>query len=371
MRFDDDFDEGGGGASILYMALGVSAFILAVIGIVVAVNKKNNSSSGNYQKYLEANASVTETTTEEDKEIKRTADDLDIWDMYPDKTINADSMDDITPTPLPTISLSPEEEQESIDEEMDDGEHIKVELKDGSHEWLAINKKWERNNYDFTNLVDTNGKMKYYADGKNVSFLGIDVSRYQKDIDFIQVKEAGVQFVMIRVGARGYKTGEISLDEYFDQNIQRATDAGLDVGLYFYSQAITNEEATQEANLLLSKIGNYKIKYPIAIDMELVDNDVSRAETLTVADRTNVTATFLNAIAAAGYKPMIYGNKEWLLKRIDLGKFTTSSVWLADGSDMPDYPYQFAMWQYATDGTVPGITGPANMDICFIDYSAQ
>jgi GH25 family lysozyme M1 (1,4-beta-N-acetylmuramidase) len=371
MRFDDDYDgDGSGRISIVMMSLIVSFFILVVLGVVVAVNKKSNKRSDSYQAYLDSKTTVEEVTSVA-MERKITADDLDIWNMYP-KEKESERPDDFpTPSPMPTISMTPEESQAALDEKMNDGKHTKITYADGSSEWVTINEKWEKNTYDFTNLVASDGKLKYFANGKKVSFVGMDVSRYQGDIDFIQAKESGIDFVMIRVGARGYKTGELTLDEYFAQNIQRATDAGLDVGVYFYSQAITVEEAEKEAEMVIENIQNYKILYPVAIDMEYVENDMSRVESLKNADRTKVTAAFLNKIQAAGYKPMIYGNKEWLLKRIDLGTFTTSSVWLSDEADMPDYPYQFAMWQYTTDGSVKGVTGPVNMDICFIDYRAQ
>ena len=184
-------------------------------------------------------------------------------------------------------------------------------------------------------------------------------------------KEAGVDFVMLRVGARGYGSGQIVLDDYFVDNIKRATDAGLQIGVYFTSQAITEEEAVEESNIVLENIKDYKITYPVAFDMSFVDNDTTRIETVSRADKTKITKAFLDTIEAAGYKPLLYGDKEWLIKEIDLSKLSAYDVWLSQMEDVPDYPYRFTMWQYANDVTIDGIAGYANMNISFIDYSEK
>ena len=384
-EYEDDYSERGrsGGAPIIYMTLGLSLFILILLGAIIASNNKNNKGSGNYAKYVASKQNEQETEEESVSvnNSKRTADDLDIWDMYKNKkddssqSANADnneSENNSKPLPSPVVSplptMSPGAED---DEKYNDGKHFKIELKDGSSEWVTIDTTRERNNYDFTKFISNDGKLKYYNDGRATSFLGIDVSRYQKDIDFNQVKNSGIDFVMIRVGARGYQTGQVALDEYFTQNITRAKEAGLDVGVYFYSQAVNEAEALEEANLLIEACKDYKLTYPVAFDMELVDNDISRVQSLSKDDRTVITGTFLNRITEAGYKPMIYGDEEWLVKRVDLKKLPVAGVWLADESEMPDYPYQFSLWQYSTNGNVFGVNGPVNMDVCFIDYSAQ
>lgn len=127
--------------------------------------------------------------------------------------------------------------------------------------------------------------------------------------------------MMLRVGARGYGSGQIVLDDYFVDNIKRATDAGLQIGVYFTSQAITEEEAVEESNIVLENIKDYKITYPVAFDMSFVDNDTTRIETVSRADKTKITKAFLDTIEAAGYKPLLYGDKEWLIKEIDLSNY--------------------------------------------------
>ncbi len=396
MRLDDEFDyeyeeeeeESGryrGGAPIIYMTLGVSVFVLILLGAIIASNNKGSKASKGYSEYVAAQKSATEEQSMEESANlsssngKRRAEDLDIWDMYPESSKNKtsskddgdDSMaDNAKPLPSPTTAV-PSVSPTPDDEKYNDGKHYKIELKDGSSEWVTIDNTREKNAYDFTKFVSNDGKLKYMNDGKVSSFLGIDVSRYQKDIDFYSVKNSGVEFAMIRVGSRGYQTGQVTLDEFFVQNMQRARDAGLDVGVYFYSQAITPQEAVDEANMLIEACKDYKLTYPVAYDMEFVENDSSRIDTLSKDERTAIAAAFINRIVEAGYKPMIYGNDEWLTKRVDVKKLPTVSVWLSDKSEMPDYPYQYSMWQYSTDGSILGINGSVNMDICFIDYSAQ
>ncbi len=365
MRFDDDYEDNKGGLPVIYMALGVSGFIFLLLMLVIALNKDRKSSD--YIQYLGISQTTPIVATEipEISASTLVASDLDIWDMYPEEDEpEADSIPSVTPkaSPSPTVAVTPD---------MNDGKHVKISYKDGSEEWVAINDKIEKNNYDYTNLVNSGGQLKYYSDGKNISFSGIDVSRYQKDVDFARVKAQDIDFVMIRVGARGYKNGTLSIDEYFENNISAANEAGLDVGVYFYSQAINVAEAEEEANLVINALNGKKVTYPVAIDMEFVDNDSSRIDTLTRDEKTLITAAFVNKIKEAGYRPMIYGDKDWLLKRIDVSKFTQSCFWLAQTDDQPDYPYTFDIWQYSTDGELYGIDGKVDMDICFVDYAAQ
>ena len=281
--YEDDYSETGykGGAPIVYMTLGVSVFILIILGVIIASNGKNKKGNSNYANYVASLES--EESSEEEVPVnqsKRTADDLDIWDMYKNRTEDdnlsgdsdagdkkSDEDNNSKPLPSPLVSPQPTMSPGADDEKYNDGKHFKIEYSDCSSEWVTIDASREKNNYDFTKLVSNDGKLKYYNDGKLASFLGIDVSRYQKDIDFNQVKSAGIEFVMIRVGARGYQTGQISLDEYFAQNMTRARDAGLDIGVYFYSQAVNEAEALEEANLVIEACKDYKLTYPVALDM--------------------------------------------------------------------------------------------------------
>lgn len=367
MRLSDDYDEEeNSGMPIIAVSVAVSFFILFVLIAVLASNK-------NTTKKNVVNETVPTLTVEEQlpdlTNKKLEAKDLDIWDMYPvsekkdtDITTGKKEETENAVTPSPSITPTPEVDYE-------DGSYVKVDLRDGSSEYIKINEKYEKNNLDLTKLANSDGKLKYLKDGKKASFLGVDISKNQKDVNFEMLKNNGVDFVMIRVGGRGYQSGELAMDDHFETYIDSAIAANLDVGLYWTSYAVTSQEALEEANLLLAAIGERKITYPIAFDMEYVNNDDSRIDTLTKDEKTTIAASFVNRIYEAGYKPMIYGNKEWLLKRINLGVFDNTRIWLSDDSDIPDYPYKFDMWQYTTNGTIPGIDGAADLNICFVDYS--
>ena len=286
-------------------------------------------------------------------------DDFDFWDMYPEET----------QTPAPTEE--PEEEEPEEEDPSKDGKHTLVQYADGKEEWVLISPYLPKHDYDFTKLVCQSDLMKYYEDGKQTSYVGVDISKFQDYVDFVKVKKAGVDFCMLRVGARGYGTGQLILDEYFNDNIKRATDAGLEVGVYFFSQAISKEEAIEEANMVIQSLGEYKIGYPVAFDMEKIENDTARTDILTKAEKTEIAKAFLDTVAAAGYKPMIYGNKEWLIKEIDMSKLTGYDVWLSQAADIPDYPYRFSMWQYSHEGMVDGITGYVDMIISFVNFAEK
>ncbi len=357
MRQTSDYEDNSGGLPLIGMALGVSFFVLLILLLVVSLNKNNRP-----QKPAQA---VVESSEEEATERfvaggDLVASDLDFWDMYATEEEETTTEEEET-----------EEETTTEEDPSADGKHVQVVYRDGTSEWLEINPKWKKNTYDFSNLVSKNNLLSYYADGKQASYMGIDLSRYQEKVNYEAIKNEGIDFCMLRVGARGYKTGTIQADEMFDTHIEGATKAGLDVGLYFYSQAMTEAEAVEEANYLLNKIGGYKITYPIAFDMEFVDNDTSRIETLTKAEKTKIALAFLKRIREAGYTGMLYGNKEWLLTRIDLSQFEDYDIWLADDTDVPDYPYAYSMWQYTQKGEIYGIEGYVNLNISFVDYSAR
>lgn len=371
MKLQDDFDEHNKMSPMMVTALvAVTMFVAAVLIIVLMINSGNSKTDG--QKSKEENYNTESALTDSAKypdtqdlisDSGLSPEDLDFWDKYPEKTEGTEENEE-----------KHEDSNEEEDEETDpskDGKHTLVKSSDGEEEWVLISPYLPKNDYDYTKLVLQSDLMKYYEDGKLVSYVGTDISKYQDFIDFNKIKKAGIQFVMIRVGARGYGTGQLVMDEYFSDNIKRATDAGLEIGLYFSSQAISEEEALEEAQMVLDSIGEYKITYPIAFDMEYVVNDVARIEVLSKTEKTNIAKAFLNKIEESGYKAMLYGSKEWLIKEIDMSKLTAYDVWLSQIEDVPDYPYKFTMWQYSTTALIDGISGYSNLNISFIDYSEK
>jgi GH25 family lysozyme M1 (1,4-beta-N-acetylmuramidase) len=211
--------------------------------------------------------------------------------------------------------------------------------------------------------------MNYYENGKLVSKCGVDISANQQDVDFSKLKSAGCDFVMIKVGARGYSSGNIVFDENYEDNIKAAKKAGLDIGVYFCSQAVSKSEAREEADELIDAISSYTIKYPVVFVMENVDDDMARIEALDTTERTQIAKAFMDRVEDAGYTPMIYGDLEWLMTMVDMDTLQDYEVWYAQDADEPDYPYEFGMWQYDSDASIKGIDGDASMIISFKDYT--
>lgn len=214
-------------------------------------------------------------------------------------------------------------------------------------------------------LVDeTTGFMTYQ--GGLPYTVGIDVSSHQKDIDWQAVAASGVQFAIIRVGYRGYTAGTINRDPYFIQNIEGALAAGLKVGVYFFSQAVTVQEALDEAQYTIQQIRNYPITYPVVFDWERQDADTSRTKDTGEETITACAVAFCEAVKAAGYTPMFYGSPNKLYD-LDLGYLYGYSCWVAHyRTDMKPttYKHHFDIWQYTSSGSVPGIDGRVDMNIC-------
>lgn len=392
MRLPGDEESGGSGLSIIYMVMGVSAFIVIMLFTLWKSNDKQKSGS-DYLKEMqkqkeEVAAEELKEQQPEEPEKKLRAQDLDFWDMYPVEGKEAQEQPETSKTtaepekPARTSFAEKAEkerqeqkqkEQEALNDPSTDGKHTLVTNRDGTDEWVLMNPYLTKNTFDFTKMEEKAGLKRYMENGKKVSYVGVDISNQTGNVNFNGLKTAGVDYVMIRLGGRGYSTGQITLDESFKEHIEGAIAEGLDIGVYFYSQAISSEEAVQEANFVVQNLEPYRahIKYPVAMDMEFVRNDEARIDGLGREEKTTVAASFLETIKAAGYVPMIYGDKEWLIKEVDLTKLQNFDVWLAQESDLPDYPYQYAMWQYSTKGVLNGIKGDANLNICFIGYSQR
>lgn len=212
-----------------------------------------------------------------------------------------------------------------------------------------------------------NGYLTYESD-QYTSKVGIDVSRYQKEIDWAQVKASGVDFAILRLGYRGYGTGAIVTDTYFEKNIQGALANGIEVGVYFFSQAINETEAAEEAQYCLDLLqGRYDITYPIIFDWEPYDSSLNpRTEGLSDEMLTKCAVSFCNTVRAAGYETMVYSNLTYFYLHFDLSKLVDFPLWLAQYNRTPTFYYHFDMWQYSCTGTVPGIKGNVDMNIQLI-----
>ena len=245
-----------------------------------------------------------------------------------------------------------------------------VVVSNGTFNFVPIRDDLQKNDYVLENLnILEDGEVQYMQDGQVVSHKGIDVSKHQGNIDWTKVAADGVEFAFIRVGLRGYGTeGKLVEDEYFEQNVKGALQAGIKVGVYFYSQAITDEELLEEANLVLEKVKPYNIELPIVFDVEKVSGGKGRANELSVEERTRLTALFCQTIQDAGYKPMIYHNMEMGTLMLDLGQLEQYDKWFAYYNDDLYYPYAYKVWQYSEKGAVDGINEEVDLNIWFGDF---
>ena len=195
--------------------------------------------------------------------------------------------------------------------------------------------------------------------------LGLDVSEYQEDIDWETVHAAGFDFAFVRIGYRGYSVGEIFADDWARENLEGARAAGLDVGVYFYSQAISPEEAAEEARWCLNFLAGESLDLPVVYDWEWVGPE-ARTGGMDKASLTECAQIFCTAIEAAGYQPMIYFNSHVGRDLLDLEALSQYPFWLAQYKEQMNYPHQVDFWQYTETGTVPGIEGDVDIDLMFI-----
>ncbi|MBE6866481.1 MAG: hypothetical protein E7492_05950 [Ruminococcaceae bacterium] len=201
------------------------------------------------------------------------------------------------------------------------------------------------------------------------SRIGIDISKYQPSINWQTVKDSGIEFVIIRAGYRGYGTGALVEDPYFKQHIQGATSVGLKVGVYVFSQAITTQEAVEEASLALSLVKGYNIKYPIFFDTEYSTSaKTGRADHLSQTQRTTIAKAFCETIENAGYNAGIYASKTWFYYQLDYSQISQYDIWVAHYASATDFKYRYDIWQYTGTGTCAGVGGLVDLNIGYTAY---
>lgn len=227
------------------------------------------------------------------------------------------------------------------------------------------------NKYDIKKFVQKDGFLRYDDAGAR---LGVDVSEHQGEVDWKAVKAAGMDFAILRLGYRGATQGTLYIDESFEKNFQEATDAGLFVGVYFFSQAVTEKEAEEEADFVLKTLGDRKTAYPVVFDWEipaaseeLPEKDM-RVRDIPGDQAAKFGAAFCKKIKAAGYTPCVYTNKYWAYEFFDLEQWKDYDLWYAEYEKAPSLYYDFRLWQYTDTGSVPGIEGGVDINICFKPY---
>lgn len=241
-----------------------------------------------------------------------------------------------------------------------------VVASEGAYHFVPINPDLKKNDYVEENLrIINSGLVEYVENDTVISHKGIDVSKHQGEIDWEKVAADGVEFVFIRVGNRGYGSGAIVEDPQFDANVVGAITHGIKVGVYFFSQAVTVEEAEEEARFVLEKVAPYKITCPIVLDVEKVADSEARMNKISTEQRTANTVAFLEAVEKAGYKTMLYHNMEMATLKLDMTQLEKYEKWFAYYNKELYYPYEYSVWQYTDKGKVDGIDGEVDMNISF------
>lgn len=250
--------------------------------------------------------------------------------------------DKVEYTPIPDIALLMKTEADIIAEEEDTAQ--KDALADA----------------DDTEIVDV-------RDLGEEGQMGIDVSKWNGEIDWDRVQNAGITYAIIRCGYRGSSTGALVEDPYFRQNIQGALAAGLKVGVYFFTQATNEVEAVEEASMALALCEGYKITYPIFIDSEGAGGN-GRADGLDMDTRTRVCQAFCETVEDAGYSGGVYGSRNWFRTMLQMDMLSDHIIWLAEYRENPVYGGSYHFWQYTSSGSVDGIEGRVDLDISYLAY---
>lgn len=200
--------------------------------------------------------------------------------------------------------------------------------------------------------------------------LGIDVSKWNEEIDWESVKDAGIEFAIIRCGYRGASSGALVIDPRYEENIRGAISAGIPVGVYFFTQALDEVEAVEEASMVIRLIEDYDVDYPVFLDSESAGGR-GRADDLDTEERTRVHRAFLQTIEAAGYETGVYASRNWLNERLDMTGLSDYRVWLAEYAEVPTYDQYYHMWQYTSKGTVEGISTNVDLNLCYMNIDTS
>jgi len=224
------------------------------------------------------------------------------------------------------------------------------------------------NKYELTDFYLSEDGVSY-EDETYTALRGIDVSEFQNTINWKAVKADGIDFAIIRAGGRLMQSGTIFEDKRFHENVQGALAAGVKVGVYFFSQAITEEEGLEEAEMVLSMLEGYDITMPVVMDWERLGGTDVRTYGVG-ADRVTAAAqAFCDRVKEAGYTPMIYMNSYCGYTKFDLRDLSDVELWFAEYEDVPSFRYHFTMWQYSCTGRVKGINGNVDMNLYFVPRS--
>lgn len=266
------------------------------------------------------------------------------------------------------ISKLYEEKYESEETTEEQSSETKESIEHGKY---PVIKGATLNTRDMTRLLTDENDIPvlYSNDGTRISKLGVDVSSHQGQIDWQAAAADGIEFAFIRAGYRGYETGRISEDSCFKQNAEEAYSAGIEIGLYFYSQALTPKEAREEAEFVISRLDeiNANVTLPIVFDWELPEGENVRTEHLSGEEQTLCCKAFCNAIREAGYNAAYYSSVSTAIFSYDLAELCDETLWLAQYTETPDFPYKYDIWQFSCYGIVEGFDTYTDLNLMFID----
>ena len=241
------------------------------------------------------------------------------------------------------------EPEETQQEETEPEETVVPTIPPESNPYGRLDFQYDRNNYLYCLRQD--------------SWPGIDVSAFQGEIDWKQVADSGIKFAIVRLGYRGYgKAGKLVEDEYAQTNLKGATEAGLPIGAYFFSQALNIEEADEEIEYMLKILGDYELDMPIILDWE-IPVDTARTVNMDARTLTDIQIHFCQVMEEKGYQPMVYFNWHMSSRLLYLNELEDYPFWLALYQDRMTYPWRVEMWQWTDKGTVPGISGPVDLNV--------
>ena len=377
---DNLFDEMSIKMKMACGCLGASLIVILILGTTLYINRVTPKELGDEPPKSVVASEVSQDAADIAGTRGLTSADLDFWDMYKEdestekeeeedksEEVLTDDRDD---TVLETNSAS--SNQSVSDNEMKpDGNHFEISMEGEEPEWVEIMEDLPKNNYQAENFELDAPVLKFYSNGRLSSKFGVDISKDQANIDFKKVADQGVDFVMLQLGARGYSSGKIILDGSFSDKMKSVQEAGLGIGVYFYSQAITKEEAVEEANYVIAATAGYQVIYPVVFYTEELFNDSARTDTINNEKLTDCAVAFCDTVKKSGYIPMICADERQFAKRVDMTRLTSYEWWLRDTDEKSDFPYKYSIRQYSNTGRIDGIEGDVNLDICFSDFVNQ
>ncbi len=263
-----------------------------------------------------------------------------------------------TPTPEPTATPDPHEGM--------------VEVTNGSGGTIWVDEAealtpFALDRYAFS---VTDGVVSYLGEGAMLR-RGIDVSDHQGEIDWQAVAASGIDFAMVRVGWRGYGQGTLNEDERFRENIEGAQAAGLDVGVYFFSQAVSVLEAAEEAVYTAHLLENYTLDLPVFFDWEFIGTEPARTDGTSTETITAACTEFCSLLRGEGFQVGVYTYIPAVYQHYDLNALSGLMVWMGDLGTWPEFYYEHDIWQYSITGSVPGIEGDVDLDVMFLRIAEE